>query len=121
MRTEQATPGADNTSDFRPNWHLALDGKALIAIFLIAFHPPQRIHHRPWCRHPLRIYRPDTANPAATPPNPATEAPVLPPNAAQGDPIPKPTDGVRRPAQQSDDKPMPGQNNDHSAPLTPSR
>lgn len=50
-----------------------------------------------------------------------TETPALPPNAAQGDPIPKPTDGVRRPAQQADDKPMPGQNNDHSAPLTPSR
>lgn len=59
--------------------------------------------------------------PPAQPPTSATEAPTLPPNAAQGDPIPKPTDGVRRPAQQSDDKPMPGQNNDHSAPLTPSR
>lgn len=59
--------------------------------------------------------------PPATPPNPATKAPVLPPNAAQGDPIPKPTDGVRRPAQQSDDQPMPGQNNDHSAPLNPGR
>lgn len=59
--------------------------------------------------------------PPVLPQNPTTDAPALPANAAQADPIPQPTDGVRRPAQQSDDKPMPGQNNDHSAPLTPAR
>ncbi len=59
--------------------------------------------------------------PAVTPPLPTMDTVVLPPIRAKEDPTPKATDGVRRPAQQSDDKPMPGQNNDHSAPLSPAK
>ena len=44
---------------------------------------------------------------------------VFPPGTT--DPALGKTDGTRKPAQESDTKPMPGQNNDHSAPLSPAR
>ena len=44
---------------------------------------------------------------------------VFPPGTT--DPALGKTDGTRKPAQESDTKPMPGQNNDHSAPLSPAK
>lgn len=47
---------------------------------------------------------------------------VFPPGTApKADPTLGPTDGTRKPAQESETKPMPGQNNDHSAPLSPAK
>lgn len=45
---------------------------------------------------------------------------VLPPvNAGPADPALGETDGTRKPKQESEEKLLPGQNNDHSAPLSP--
>lgn len=59
--------------------------------------------------------------PPALPSPTSTDAAALPPNAAENEPTTKATDGVRRPAQATDDQPVPGQNNDHSAPLSPAK
>ena len=50
-------------------------------------------------------------------------ASVFPPaNSVQAEPVEKETDGTRKPSQEPEAmpvlKPMPGQNNDHSAPLS---
>lgn len=68
----------------------------------------------------------DNTTTAPTPPmvNPPlpTAVPALPPvHAAPADPAKQPVDGTRAPAQTSKSVPMPGQNNDHSAPLTPAK
>lgn len=49
-------------------------------------------------------------------------ASVFPPGTlTRADPAPANTDGTRKPAQESTGTLMPGQNNDHSAPLSPAR
>ena len=50
---------------------------------------------------------------------PSAAAVLLPANDAQADPALGTTDGTRKPKQESDEKLLPGQNNDHSAPLSP--
>ena len=69
---------------------------------------------------PPSLNQPMVVGPVSAPGNTAV-APELPPNAAASEPVPSPTDGTRKPAQVSDAKPMPGQNNDHSAPLASPR
>ena len=56
--------------------------------------------------------------PAGTPTDPSlpSASSVFP--SGTTDPALAKTDGTRKPAQESDTKPMPGQNNDHSAPLS---
>jgi len=44
---------------------------------------------------------------------------MLPANDAQADPALEDTDGTRKPKKESDEQLLPGQNNDHSAPLSP--
>lgn len=65
---------------------------------------------------------PPVVGPVSAPGN-TTVAPELPPNAAAAEALPQTTDGTRKPAQEADanPKPMPGQNNDHSAPLATPR
>lgn len=59
--------------------------------------------------------------PMVNPPVP-TAVPALPAvDPAPTDPAKRPTDGTRAPTQSSETLPMPGQNNDHSAPLTPAK
>ena len=62
-----------------------------------------------------------TGTPAGTPTDPSlpSAASVFP--SGTTDPALAKTDGTRKPAQESDTKPMPGQNNDHSAPLSPAK
>lgn len=60
---------------------------------------------------------PATAPSAADPSVPSAESVFAPGDAAKADPALGKTDGTRRPAQESETKLMPGQNNDHSAPL----
>ena len=62
--------------------------------------------------------QPATAPSAADPSVPSAESVFAPGNAAKTDPTLGQTDGTRKPAQASDTKLMPGQNNDHSAPLS---
>ncbi|MBT9549724.1 MAG: hypothetical protein IV088_02660 [Hydrogenophaga sp.] len=59
-----------------------------------------------------------TTGPSTDPSLPPA-ASVFPPGTT--DPALGATDGTRKPAQESDTKPMPGQNNDHSAPLSPAK
>lgn len=62
--------------------------------------------------------------PAGVPTDPSlpSASSVFPPgSAAKADPTLGPGDGTRKPAQESETKPMPGQNNDHSAPLGPAK
>lgn len=62
-----------------------------------------------------------SAPPAALPdPMPPASA-VLPPNAGKTLPGQSTTDGTRKPAQTSPGVLVPGQNNDHSAPISPGR
>jgi hypothetical protein len=57
---------------------------------------------------------------AVTDPSLPSAASVLPPaDAAKADQTPGPSSGTRSVAQESTATPMPGQNNDHSAPLGP--
>ena len=61
---------------------------------------------------------------AGTPTDPSlpSASSVFPPGTAtKADPTIGPTDGTRKPSQESETKPMPGQNNDHSAPLSPAK
>lgn len=59
-----------------------------------------------------------TAGPASDPSLPPAES-VFPPGAeARTDPALGETDGTRKPKQASEQKLLPGQNNDHSAPLS---
>jgi len=54
--------------------------------------------------------------------SPTPAVPVLPTVCGEHtDPAPTTTDGTRKPAQTSETQPLPGQNNDHSAPLSPAR
>ncbi|UCU93182.1 hypothetical protein [Hydrogenophaga taeniospiralis] len=48
---------------------------------------------------------------------PSAESVLPPANAASADPALGATDGTRKPKQESETKLLPGQNNDHSAPL----
>jgi hypothetical protein len=66
----------------------------------------------------------DTGAAAATVTLPVvpSAASVFPPTGSpSADPAAGNTDGTRKPAKESDTLPMPGQNNDHSAPLSPTR
>lgn len=60
---------------------------------------------------------PTAAPSAADPSVPSAESVFAPGDAAKADPALGKTDGTRKPAQESETKLMPGQNNDHSAPL----
>lgn len=60
---------------------------------------------------------PPATAPATDPSVPPTESVIPPGSAAKEDPAQGQTDGTRKPAQESDTKLLPGQNNDHSAPL----
>lgn len=61
---------------------------------------------------------PPATAPATTDPSlPPAESVIPPGSAAKEDPAQGQTDGTRKPAQESDTKLLPGQNNDHSAPL----
>lgn len=67
-----------------------------------------------------------TESAATTAPAPNTSVPsaasVFPPaKADKTDPALGKPDGTRKPAQASAGTPMPGQNNDHSAPLSPAK
>lgn len=64
---------------------------------------------------------PATAPVTTDPSVPATETVIPPGSVAKEDPALGQTDGNRKPAQESDTKLLPGQNNDHSAPLGTSR
>lgn len=55
---------------------------------------------------------------AADPSVPAAASVFAPGDAIKADPALGKTDGTRKPAQESDTKLLPGQNNDHSAPLS---
>lgn len=59
--------------------------------------------------------------PVADPSLPPTESVIPPGSAAKSDPALGETDGTRKPKQESEQKLLPGQNNDHSAPLNPAR
>ena len=52
---------------------------------------------------------------------PSAESVFPPTNGGGADPASGKTDGTRKPAKESETMPMPGQNNDHSAPLSPAR
>ncbi|MFP8778529.1 hypothetical protein [Hydrogenophaga sp. RWCD_12] len=58
---------------------------------------------------------------ASAPSVPSAESVFAPGNDTKADPSLGKTDGTRKPAQESDTKLLPGQNNDHSAPLTAPR
>jgi hypothetical protein len=61
---------------------------------------------------------------SVTDPSLPSAASVFPANGTQADSTPGRTDGTRNPAQeptQATGMPMPGQNNDHSAPLGPAK
>jgi hypothetical protein len=62
--------------------------------------------------------QPATTPSAANPSAPSAESVFAPGNAATTDPALGKTDGTRKPEQESETKLMPGQNNDHSAPLS---
>jgi len=62
-----------------------------------------------------------TAGPAIDPSLPSAASVFPSGTAAQVDPAPGKTDGTRKPAQESAGVLMPGQNNDHSAPLSPAK
>lgn len=62
-----------------------------------------------------------TTGSVANPPVPSAESVLMPGNAATADPALGETDGTRKPKQESDVKLLPGQNNDHSAPLSPAK
>jgi hypothetical protein len=66
---------------------------------------------------------PTTSGAAAgtsTDPSLPSAASVFPPEtAAKADPALGETDGTRKPKKESDEALLPGQNNDHSAPLSP--
>lgn len=57
------------------------------------------------------------AGPVGDPSLPSTESVFPPANTNTAKPTVAATDGERNPAQESKGLPMPGQNNDHSAPL----
>lgn len=76
--------------------------------------PPEPIVNQPGLSEPG-----PTTGSVANPPVPSAES-VFPPGKAV-DPALGETDGTRKPKQESDVKLMPGQNNDHSAPLGPSK
>lgn len=65
--------------------------------------------------------QPAVAPSAADPSVPSAASVFAPGNGAKADPAPGNTDGNRKPAQESDTKLLPGQNNDHSAPLSTPR
>lgn len=65
--------------------------------------------------------QPAVAPSAADPSVPSAESVFAPGNGAKADPALGKTDGTRKPAQGSDTKLLPGQNNDHSAPLGTSK
>lgn len=62
-----------------------------------------------------------TSGAVANPGVPSAGSVFPPSNGGSGDPAQSKTDGTRKPAQESDTLPMPGQNNDHSAPLSPAK
>lgn len=57
------------------------------------------------------------AGPLTDPSLPSAESAISQSNVSKTDPTPVRTDGTRQPAQDGRTTPMPGQNNDHSAPL----
>ncbi|MDQ7745072.1 hypothetical protein [Hydrogenophaga pseudoflava] len=71
---------------------------------------------------PVSTAPPPASAPATTDPSVPPAASVIPPGSvAKEDPALGQTDGNRKPAQESDTKLLPGQNNDHSAPLGTAR
>ncbi|MDP2407132.1 MAG: hypothetical protein U1D36_18810 [Hydrogenophaga sp.] len=62
-----------------------------------------------------------TQGPATDPSLPPAESVFPPGTNAKTDPTLGETDGTRMPKQESDVKLLPGQNNDHSAPLSPAK
>jgi hypothetical protein len=62
--------------------------------------------------------QPANAPSAADPSVPSAESVFAPGSSAKDEPALGKTDGTRKPAQESETKLMPGQNNDHSAPLS---
>src|SRR3990167_12853 len=62
-----------------------------------------------------------TQGPATDPSLPRAESAFPPGTNARTDPALGETDGTRKPKQESDVKLLPGQNNDHSAPLSPAK
>jgi len=62
-----------------------------------------------------------TAGPVADPSLPSAASVFPPASAANADSMVGRSDGTRRPAQESTATPMPGQNNDHSAPVGPAK
>lgn len=59
--------------------------------------------------------------PATDPSLPSAESVIPPGTAAKDDPALGETDGTRKPKETSDKALLPGQNNDHSAPLSPAK
>lgn len=59
--------------------------------------------------------------PATDPSLPSAQSVFPPASAATADPTPGRPDGTRNPAQEAIGTPMPGQNNDHSAPVAPAK
>lgn len=59
------------------------------------------------------------AAPVADPSLPPAESVFPPGSDAKSDPALGETDGTRKPKEESEEKLLPGQNNDHSAPLSP--
>lgn len=57
--------------------------------------------------------------PVADPSLPPAESVFPPGSDAKSDPALGETDGTRKPKEESEEKLLPGQNNDHSAPLSP--
>lgn len=73
----------------------------------------------PMLSQPVAAESGATANSEVNTSVPSAESVLPPANAATADPALGETDGTRKPKQESEQKLLPGQNNDHSAPLSP--
>lgn len=62
-----------------------------------------------------------TGGPASDPSLPSAESVLSQGNVTKADPTPVRSDGTRNPGQDATATPLPGQNNDHSAPISSAR
>lgn len=101
------------------NKPLASIALSACVVFLVACDKTTPAPPTPMLSQPVAAEPAATADTEVNTSVPSAASVLLPPNDAQGDPAAGETDGTRKPKQESDEKLLPGQNNDHSAPLSP--
>jgi hypothetical protein len=109
----------ENTTMYKPFTVIAL---STCLLWLTACDKTPTAQPTPIVNQPVPAESGATAGSGANTSVPPAESVFPPANAAQAEPVLKETDGTRKPAQEPEAmpvlKPMPGQNNDHSAPLS---